>query len=385
MAYFQRRRNGKIYVYYTDPETGKIRQVPRADTSHLDAMRDDAIHTWLWDWEDNNGVASTRSRARSTFSTDEIERLWSAFMEEKQALSEEPLAAQTLRNDNQRWEWIKKFFITHKSEKNLRRWYLHTPDFLVWLLADGTLGREQCKKVIWTLRAFGQFLVAHNYVSQPWYLPRLPRRNRKQSTPLKIAATPDQVLSFADHVADPLFRLALLLGYFGSLRPGELWGLKLEDFVTGDQAKFLAKPHKKLAQYHLGSGLSVYISRQKLNEGTVGRVKKYSEGWVNIWNSEAAKRIARILKTLEPGPIWPQSRTYLEKNYRRLVRSHLNLTPHDLRRASALYLGRTVGVDVWTLQAHMRHAEFTTTLLYCRTPDEISETDTGLQDFDNVD
>lgn len=385
MAYFQRRRGSKVYVYFLDPGTGKLRQLPREETRHLDAQADGVVERWVQEWEDSNGMQATRSRLRTTFSTDEIESLWKAYMDERAALAEEPVPAQTIRNENQKWEWIKLFFIKERVEKNLRRWYLHTPDFMLWLFSQERLGREQCKKVLWTLRAFGQFLVAHNYLGQPWYLPKVPRRSRRQETPLKLATSADVVKSVAVAIPDLKFRLALLLGYFASLRPGELWELHLEDFVTGDSAKFRAKAYTKLAKYKLGSGLSVHITKQKLNEGSVPRVKKHSKGWVNIWDKAAAKMIASILKTLEPGPIWPQSRTYLEKQYSRAVRRHLDLTLHDLRRASALYLGRTVGVDVWTLQAHMRHAEFSTTLLYCREPDSESQEDTGLQDFDNVD
>ncbi|HEU4590874.1 MAG TPA: hypothetical protein VFS13_08205, partial [Steroidobacteraceae bacterium] len=62
----------------------------------------------------------------------------------------------------------------------------------------------------------------------------------------------------------------------------------------------------------------------------------------------------------------------------------LGVTLHDLRRASALYLGRTKGIEPFLLQDILRHADLDTMMLYTRRPTAEEDASARQQDFEDV-
>ncbi|MHA0110663.1 hypothetical protein ACXYUI_26330, partial [Klebsiella pneumoniae] len=84
------------------------------------------------------------------------------------------------------------------------------------------------------------------------------------------------------------------------------------------------------------------------------------------------------------GRLFPGARWQLDRQYRENLKPIIGLNAQDLRRASSNYLGKRVGIDPYTIQAHLRHAEMSTTLLYCRDPDERDVEERSEPDYDDV-
>src|SRR5690606_7043674 len=92
---------------------------------------------------------------------------------------------------------------------------------------------------------------------------------------------------------DTPMALAVLLGYFMSLRPQEVYALAKEDFMTGEQAKSSAKTYQRFAKIGLGSGLSANVQRARTRHGLDQPLKtEASYGVVNCWSPEGARAIA---------------------------------------------------------------------------------------------
>jgi integrase len=256
---------------------------------------------------------------------------------------------------------------------------------------------------LWVLKRFSEALVFSGYLSHSFAI-RPPKAKYEKVTPLKIRKTPEDILKFAKNTSFSFpkqrkiegmpnkdrseidFILAVLLGYFGGFGPGELFALEKSDLLTGQYAVNNCKTYVGFQKHKLGSRLGVVINKTLPVVGEVVPLVKndYRYGVSNIWNPTAAKMIADIVSKRPDGRLFPFSYSYLLTRWRQFVRRKLGATPHDLRRASGLYLGRDKRVDLSLLQDHMRHADIQTTMLYCRepaTPDNIIKIK---QDFDDV-
>ncbi len=197
-----------------------------------------------------------------------------------------------------------------------------------------------------------------------------PRRTA-QPTTLAYTLTPDQVLAFARQTTDPRMRLMALVGYFGSLRPQELFALRRSDFHAGAAVRD-KECCKVMAAAGLFGAFAVDVRRQRKQAGTFGPPKAFSVGLVALFHEAAATMIRAELLTRDqdallfgflPGweaKLW--SRGGLP-----------GLTLHDLRKASVYWLGHHGGLDVIPLKNHARHAKVETTMLYCRRPLEQAE------------
>jgi integrase len=385
MAYFQRRRNNQVAVYFWNKDTGKPQQVSREETAELDVLSDDEVRAWLIKWEAANGRSRIRSRRRSLLKDDELSKLIEAHLAEHAALyapSEGTMAEYRYHFET----YITPYFVRDKGAKDLKTWHTLTPSFGAYLIQEKKLSPGSVRKICQTLQRFGGFLVDQGLISHPWRV-RSPRSKGKRTTPLSHRLGPEDALALADSLAragHPLWALEMLLSYFGSLRPEEVYALNKEDFITGQAARSRARTWGRFQKHGLGSGLSVLIEKTHIGKEPSTLTKThYARGVVNIWDSAAAVAIAALLRELPDGRLFGGTRAQINYQYRKIAKPTVNLNAQDRRRASANYLGKEVGVDPILLQDHLRHSEIETTMLYTRDPMDRNK-DSGNQDFDDV-
>jgi integrase len=388
MAFHQLRgvRN-KVYVYYHSAATNRLAQVPRELTQHLDGHPEQEIEAWIRQWESQHGRVRERSNRIHLGSGDKLTAVWIDYQTHRGKTRK--------RGDKHRKDettvfesHIVPFFVGKHQRKDPTTWHNLVPGFHTHLFGRG-LADATVRDILWTLRRFGEHLVFQRQMSFPFAVQAPARENRKV-TPLKVRKSPDDIVAFVARTEfayqDIDFGLAILLSYFGALRPSELFALEREDFLTGKAAEDHTRTLEGFREQKLGSRLSVVINKTlKSGVGQEDSVKSdMSRAVVNIWHPGAARTIAELLKARPSGRLFPFSRDWLERAWCDYVKPKLGTTPHDLRRASALFLGREKRIPVTLLQEHMRHAEIETTMLYMREPSVPERVRVGRQDFDDV-
>lgn len=390
MAFALLRRAKKlVHVYYHDRSTGKLVQLPRSQTKHLDGKPQDEINAWVEKWERSHGMAKERANREILRNEDRLLALWKQYQSHRMNTRnrrERTAEKEAVLFEND----IASFFVGKHHLKDPALWHDLVPEFHNYLFERG-LADTSIQKILWTLERFGKHLVFQRYMSFPFVV-QIPSRKNHKTTPLKVKKTPEEILKFVKDLnlsyKDIDFSLAILLGYFAALRPSELWALDRLDLITGDNAEELTSTADGFKKIGLGSRLSVNVSKTigDYFEAKPVELTKTDTSCavVNIWNKDAAKLIASIVKDRPAGRLFPYSYGWLERAWRTFIRDKLGATPHDLRRASCLYLGRTIRLDLTLLQEHMRHAEIETTMLYTREPKKAERTKKLKQDFDDV-
>jgi integrase len=403
-AYLHRRRSTrKAYVYYTDPSTKTVKQLPRALTKHLDNEPDSVAEAWIDSWAKNNGINRDRIERKNLKDGDKLLGLWKQYQEQKasdfdrgQGRREKTIEVETARFLNH----IVPFFVEQKQKKDPAHWAPFIPEFHTYL-ANKNLNAGTRRTILWILKRFGESMVFNGYLPAAFAI-RPPRSKNEKVTPLKVRKNPEEIIEFAKSFqknsgklklvqagkvqAEINYGLAVLLGYFGGFGPGELYALEKGDLLTGEFARSSSKTLEGFRAHGLGSSLAVVINKTLPVVGDVVPLVKndYRFGVSNIWNVEAAKLVAKIVSALPEGRLFPYSYGYLTTRWRADVFPQLKATPHDLRRASGLYLGRVKRLEITLLQEHMRHAEVSTTMLYCREPSTPEKKQSAKQDFDDV-
>lgn len=399
MASIVWRRGSKVYVYYYDKRTGKNAQVDREKTKHWDGRPRDEVLQEVTTWATGEGYASHRISRVSLSPEDDLQKWWSTYQVTRKSMKDRRPV--TERDENRVFEgYIVPFFVTERQAKRPEAWHQLVPEFYDWLVAKH-LSARYIQKILWTLGRFGQFLVYRRYLVSPFAI-LTPSSKNEKTTPLKSRVTPEDMLTFArakvvatratrhkkNPQALPAIRLDLLglVGYFAALRPEELYALEKADFITGAVAVEHTRTHQGFVEAKLGTRLSIAVTKTLDGSTSVPLLKTpESAAVVNIWHREAALMIAGLLSEMPDGRLFPGSRSTLDKYWCRLGGPLLHgVTVHDLRRASALYLGRTVRIPPTLLQEHMRHAELDTTMLYIREPETPEIEIIGTQDFSEV-
>lgn len=398
MAHLVWRRGSKAYLYYYDPKAAKLVQVPRSVTKAWDGLPPEEVEALKRQWEADHGQAKDRIERLRLDKDDRLSRLWASYQTDRMRFKKR--RKKTADSEQDLFEaYICRYFVGQNQKKDPTQWHDLVPGFHGWLF-DQPIADAHRRKILWALERFGKYLVFTRVMTFPFVI-QTPTRDNTKETPLKVKLTPDEVLrvcrthefrrphkkhASTNRKSRIHFRLAILCGYFFGLRPEELWALEREDFLTGALAVERAKTHEGFTAAGLGSRLAVVVNKS-LTGGKVEHLVKtdHSFGFTLCWHPDAAREIAALLKEASSGRLFPFSRGYLDRYWRELVFPVLGVTAHDLRRASSVYLGRTVRVPATLLQEHLRHAELETTLLYMREPtaqEHKRESDT--QDFDEV-
>lgn len=368
------KRKGKhrVYVYYY--AKGKHTWIPRKQTKHLDGQSIKSIEEWVAFWKVQFGIEKENVRRVSLNKEDKLAILFDSYQNYRQSLRD--ITDQTIAAEKYRFErFILAYFIVEKKQRSPRLWHKHVPGYYEFLKGL-ELATDTIKKLLWDLERFGKYLVFIRETEFPFAI-MIPRRSNRKITPLKRRVTPEDILNARfttvgfrrSELNSFNQRLAVLIGYFATLGPAELFALEKKDFLTGEQARESTKTLRGLQKHGIGSSLSVVISKGLKGKGFDSYPKNYYRyGVVNIFDIRAAKAIASILKDLPDGRLFSLSREHLNTLWRSEIKSVLGTTAHDLRRASCLYLGRSLRIEPTLLQEHARHSELDTTMLYCRDP-----------------
>lgn len=388
MAFPVWRRKKQVTVYYYDVERRRQVPLPRKQTKHLDGKSAEAVQAWIEDWERDHGKLRDRVERTNLKDYDKLALLWRQYQAHRGKVRSR--RAQTALDETEIFETlICPFFVGKHAKKDPADWHHLISDFHDWLFESGHADAT-VQKTLWTFERFGKYLVFKQHMTFPFVI-QVPARGNNKVTPLKARKTPEQILSFvkdATYKGKIDFNLAILIGYFAALSPSELFALEKSDFVTGAITEQTCKTLPGFRKHGLGSRLAVNITKTLLGKGQVGTVpftkNDYRRSVVNVWSLAAAKLIAEKVRALPDGRLFPYSRGWLERAWRERVKTKLGVTPHDLRRTSCLYLGRTLRIEPTLLQEHMRHAELDTTMLYMREPSVPELTVLGAQDFDDV-
>lgn len=386
MAFIHYRRGGqKVYVYFHDKSTDGLVQVPRDQTKHLDGKPREEAEAWVRRWEAKHGQITNRAARIHVHEDDQLMRLWTRYQAHRAKTSRRREGTAQAETDVFLGH-IAPFFVGQHQKKDPALWHDLVPafhDFLFQKYSDRTI-----QKTLWTLERFGKHLVFARYMTFPFAV-QIPARGNPRVTPLKVRKSPAEILSYVRRAKfdyDIDFRLAILLGYFAALGPQELFALEKSDFLTGASAELQTKTLPGFRAHSLGSRLSVVMNKTLVRKhGVVPLAKNdYRMGVVNIWHPEAARQVAEILKNRPAGRLFDVTYDAATCAWSRMVQPTLEVTPHDLRRASALYLGRELRIELTLLQEHMRHAEIETTMLYTREPEQTRERKIVRQNFDDV-
>jgi integrase len=389
MATFQRRgKNRRLRIFFYDPRLHKQIQLPPGQIEHLQAASDEDVQAWIDQFEAGHGRVKAKVEQHYVDRESEVFQKYQqfeAFMETDQR--KKPLRETTKKARIYFFErHICGFFIGAHGNDNLNRWRHLIPQFHTHLVQKGVSRRDR-KRTLGILKEFGTYLAFIEHIDAPWLI--LPPKGVENSeTPLKLIRTPSEILSLSGHILLAPLRLACLIGYFASLRPSEVWALTIEDFLTGAAAKD-CRSYQVTSAHGVGSGLSVHIRRTFHAEDRGGLTSdtksKASKDIVNIWHPDGAKAIAKFLKDIKSGPIFPAwSRGHFDHQWLKYGQPSVGLTMHDLRRSSVFYLGKILNFHPIGLKDYARHVEISTTMLYVRGPNDEVSSSPPPRNFDDI-
>lgn len=375
MAFFERNKHGHVDIKYYDKEAGKAVRLPRKVYKHLDSEPDEIVQKWLDQWSHEN-IAKVRAERFLLYETDEALFLFREFIAERTKIKN--LSPEYAKDELGRFHnHVLPFFVTEKNTKDVRVWDNYANEFTTWILKNRVetkqLSITHARKVLALLVRFSEFLLRRKVISSLWHI-LTPSEGFSLDTPLPRMIKPDEMLAFVKTCEDDSIALMALMGYFASLRPSETLALSKSDFYTGEKGIKVSSTQHRFRNFQLGSYLTVYVDKQmSRSPGSIHKKPKTkrSVDYVAIWHKEAAELIKEVVLRLEEGPFFTMHRdTYFRLWRESGAKEKLgNITLHDLRRASALYLGREVEVTIQLLQDHMRHTKLSVTEQYMRKPE----------------
>lgn len=255
MASFSRKRGKEVCVYVF--KNGKSVQLPRSLTRHLDHEPDHNIDFWIKNYELVNGL--TVPRATTPDLTRYVEQ-YATFLATRGIV--ESTIAEHVRHLTQ--SVIPYFLSLTPPMEDPNNWAsasikMHRH------LESRNLTSSQIFRCNISLRKFHRWLAEENLIlGSGTILLRNPVQEIK-TTPLKTTLLPDAVLEKITKELDPDFVLMLLGGYFMSLRPQEIFGLKVGDFRAGRMVEVL-ECAKAASSTGLYSKLAVNIVRQRTKQ-----------------------------------------------------------------------------------------------------------------------
>lgn len=400
MAYIQRMKSGKIKAYYYK---GKPIQIPAAEVNRIipnpQDLSDHEIKLILEQWTVDNGVARVRSQRLTNYSDSAISSMLDEYFEDRKLTSR--ASESTLKNERSLFNnYILPFFVGEKGLKDVKEWINVAYLFIRYLDEHEAFNTHKtANQIIFAFNRFGRFLFETRRIPTQWKQKTIKNKQGKavRTTPLPKECFPEEVIEFARKLKTtrPDFAATVLLGYFAALRPSEAQALIWpDDFLTGAAARIQSHTYERLKKHSyrnmsLANAFAVKITKSVKDlpkERQIGETKTpNSNGVVTVWYPPAVQLLVEILKEMPRGPvIQPMHKTTFFKKIRNLVKNDFGLTAHSLRRSSALFLARTIGVDPYLLQDHMRHVDPATTHIYTRRPADNSVLGAGDGNLDDV-
>jgi integrase len=194
-----------------------------------------------------------------------------------------------------------------------------------------------------------------------------------EDTPLDVFLDPEDILKMVKKETKPDYAKYLLLGYFFSLRPQEIFGLKVSDFRAGTDVLQL-EASKAMVGLDLYGQFVVHVQRQKTKKNKLAPPKKNSKGWVTCFNKEAATAFVQLVADKNPDDYvldCEPNAFYKDWPY--------DFEPKDTRRASLYWLGHNTDITQTQMMKHARQKNPKSLELYLRRPEEVLEKWSGLK------
>jgi len=352
--HFFRKNNKYVYVM-----TSRNTCLPRALTKHLDAEPDHNVRFWITDYELKHGVKVVEKQPLLSKWVERVE----AYLAER-ASKKSPKT----QSDHRRMlmDFVIPFFTQLHGLGDPNQWPPVAPKLAAYI-RDQTGSEFQIQKANSALRAFWEWLHDEQQVLGNSVL-RLKKPVRTAvATPLLRTVSPEEVLAFSAR-APRYMALLALCGYFFSLRPQEVFALRVSDFRAGSTARGF-ECSKVMRKFYQFDGLVVNVTRQRDQTGQITPPKAFSKGWVSCFDERAARRLVELIRGQQD--LFSNRNDYLFDHWKKF--GIPNITLKDLRRASLYHLGHIVGMEFAGLSAHARHAKPETTMLYLRRPEEEAE------------
>ena len=363
--YWQKHKSGRIHIYKW--ENGKVRQLPRDISRHLDGMDDSVV---------NNFVDSLRPRktVERPIMHHKLDDLVQQFLAYKKKRGMNPCTLEMKRVSL--LNHVIPYFLTLETPAtDPNSWPQHSIALLEYMEGKGFSPNLIVRGGI-ALRQFYRWLQDEKLVSRTAELPLRRPVFKPTVTPLQFTITPDEVIAFAKAQTDNQIAFMALAGFFFSLRPQELFALTKTDFIAGSSAAVF-EACKVMAKHNLFNKFAVNITKQnsKGAKDKKAAPKNGSKGVVACFNGEAAKMLVGLIKALgETSGEEPLIPFALDWNFKRWSAHGIpGITLKDLRRASIYWLGHYTSLGFIELKSHARHKAESTTSLYLRRPEETFE------------
>lgn len=258
MAHFHRRRGtNRVYVYYWNGRAGKLVQLPRAETEHLDEESDRAVNLWVRQWEKDHGREKAIIK-RVKLGRLKLAGLWAAYLKHQEDFNK--CRQTTLKTADEIFHnHIVPYFVGTLGVKDPTQWHPYVTGFLTHLKDVIGLKDLSIKKVLQVLTHFGWHLVYTSKMSYGFTV-KAPKAKNHKMTPLKRPLAPDEVLNAVlegrfertyKKAHPPNLSLAVLIAYFASLGPEELWPLEKADFRGGEIGASRSKTYQHFTATHL--------------------------------------------------------------------------------------------------------------------------------------
>lgn len=355
MAYWYRKAKKYVTVYFEHPETGVQVQLKRKFTKHLDRADDAFIESWVEEWARLNEAHEAR-RDTIGATPEQVNAFKAFFLHLEQ---EEERAPNTVRSYKRWLRWATAYF----REEPLSNWHETSKGFGAWLMSEMNVSESETKSANRAIAKFWRWAENEELDGVEGVLRVKGGKKRYRPTPLKKTMTPNEALSLAWRAPSP-FNLMVLMGYFFSLRPQEVFALTPDNFSAGSEAAAL-ECGLVMNQHGQYSKLAYYVEKQKTDNGKLEDPKAYSVGWVACFDERAARMVMQLLENFESFPKKPN------RYYNMWTECKASsLTFKDLRRASVYWLGHYTTIPIGALKNHARHESITTTQLYMRRPGE---------------
>lgn len=192
---------------------------------------------------------------------------------------------------------------------------------------------------------------------------------KAKETPLKNTQTPAQMLALVRQTNDVMMKMIMLMGYFFSLRPQEIFAVKQSKFLAGSKAVTL-ECCRSMSYVKLYGWLAYYVSEQREKSGTIEIPTARSKGWSACFNEEAAQLIVGLIGKNNPDDLYfgKYQNDHWFRKWRELP-STRDMTIKDLRRAGLYWLDHSTELTLAALKNHAGHSKIETTMKNVRRPE----------------
>lgn len=378
LRWYREKGSNRLKAVYVDTVLGKDVAVPRRMIKHLDGESDINVKYQMAIIAEKMKITDQTHKHGNQITEPKIRK----FVDQYEShLMNRGKSKRTIDQHKQcLLQYALPFLCGGENPKwNPNFWPGNSVKLLDYLQDEKGLNANYIRIVNSAVRGFWTWLQDEGVIDLSVQLRLRSAIGRKTETPLPRTVEPEEVLAFIMEKG-PSSQIAIVacLGYFFSLRPFEIFGLKKTDFAAGSKVQGL-ECIKLFSKNSLYSRLAVKIERQRNETNVIKPPKSNSTGWVACFNEEVAKIVVGYLNGLESSELIFQENVHTySKRWKK--EGLANITMKDLRRSSLYYLGHHTGLAnaPTVLQKHARHKNLKTTQLYLRRPEEEVERATFL-------